>query len=250
MLKDLITPEDVPKIQEFFANRPKDPFANNSDYANVVVDDRIYLPELEKKLAELYPDMMVFATNYFAGDAQNGAYSGWHTGINLSKLFVGHPQLYTVWIPLQTLTSETGGRLWFYGGEYLETFIELLKETDKKTMMLHYITIMLTEKELEKRKVTEDCPLGDAFIFSEMIPHSVDNDCTIKREILSVRLVDKNAVVDEAFLKEIEEFPEDGKINYADNKKYFNSLYSFLSKTKRTYDQTMELDAKRKRGEL
>lgn len=245
-MKNVITPEDVPKIQEFFADCPVDPFAAGSDYKNVVVDKRLYLPSLEKKLEELFPDMMIFATNFFSGDAANGAYSSWHTGANISKLFVNEPTTFTVWIPLQTLTEETGGRLWYYDGEYLPSVIDLLKVAHKKTMMLQYITVTLMEKELEAHKITEDCHLGDAFMFWELNPHAVDNLCNIKRDVLSVRMISRDAVVDHAFMKELEEFPDDLVLNWGDDKRVMTALLNFLRKTKATYDASLELYEKLK----
>jgi len=58
-------------------------------------------------------------------------------------------------------------------------------------------------KELNENKVTEDCAFGDGFVFKEIIPHMVDEDCNIKREILSVRLIEKGAVLDNDFIDEI-----------------------------------------------
>lgn len=250
VLKDLVTPEEIAQVKEFFHNcKEKDPLVNISDYSHVVLDTRLHLPSLEAKLNALFPDMMVFATNFFSGDSQNGVYSGWHTGANLSKLFVGEPETCTVWIPLQTLTAETGGRLWFYNSEYLDSVIDVLRVTSKKTQIFQFLMLQLLEKDLEANKVrathitinlkiTEDCQLGDAFMFWEINPHCVDRDCNINREILSVRLVSKDAVVDEQFIKELEELPEDEPINLFEEKKTMMRLHGFLLKTKATFENS------------
>lgn len=239
VLKDVIKPEDADKIRAYFDGQPIDPIAEGSDYSRLVVNHRLILPSLEARLKELLPDMMIYSTNYFCGDKQNGEYSDWHTGINFSKVFVGEPDTCTVWVPLQNLSEETGGRLWFYNGEYLDSVVDLLKATDKKTYLFQYIMMSLFTKELEANKVTEDCQLGDAFLFWETNPHCVDKLCKIKREVLSIRMIKRGSVVDTEFLKELEEFPEDAKVNYVENKKVIQGLFDLLDGIRKSYDKSI-----------
>jgi len=250
-LKNLITPEDVPKIREFYAaSVVLDDLKQNMSYSKVVLNDRFYLPSLEKRLGELFPDMMVFATNYFSGDKIKGEYSGWHTGTNLSKLFIGSPNTCTVWIPLQDLTSETGGRLWFYNGEYLDDVVDLLKVSKKATMLFQYLMLDVIEDELEKHKVTEDCKFQDGFMFWEINPHCVDRECVIPREVLSVRLISKDAVIDEAILAELEAYPDDRIVHMVENKKMMASLLKFLTDTKKSWETSWEIIKQQEKDEV
>jgi len=247
-LKNLITAEDVPKIREFFATCPVDPFAKGSDYKSVVTNERLYLPSLENRLRELFPDLMVFSTNFFSGDKPKGEYSGWHTGVNLSKVFIGEPDTCTVWIPLQTLTAETGGRLWFYNGEYLDSIVDMLKVTNKLTHAFQYIMLALLEKELETNKVTGDCQFGDGFMFREVNPHCVDRDCNIPRDVLSVRLISRTAVVDDAFFKTIENLPEGEPINLIENKDILMRLYRFITGTRDCFEKSLAFEKEREKN--
>jgi len=242
VLKNLITEEEAQLARDYFSQETPDPIAAGSDYKQLVLNKRIVLPALEKRLQSQFPEMMVYATNYFAGDAQKGEYSAWHTGVNLSKLFVDEPETLTVWIPLQTLTEETGGRLWFYNGEYLDSVIDLLKVTTKFTHVFQYLLLHLLNAELEAHKITEDCAFGDGFVFSETNPHCVDKLCTIKRDILSVRLIKKGVVIDEPFLKKLEEIPEDETVNLIENKAILGRLLLFLNQTKGSYEKSLELE--------
>jgi len=172
-----------------------------TDYTAMAVDDYCKLPELEKAFAELFPQMQIFATHWFSGESKN--YSDWHTGINFQKAFKGNPLIVTVWIPLQELTSKTGGRLWFYNGPLLPHIIATTRGVNKKNYIFQYYMLYLMKDALEKNKITEDCAFGDAFAFKEIIPHAVDFDCVIKREILSVRLIEKGAQLDQEFIDDI-----------------------------------------------
>jgi hypothetical protein len=242
VIKNLITDEEMVAVREFFYSCEKpDSLVDASSYSHVVLDTRLNLPSLEKKLKGIFPDMKIFATNFFSGEAENGVYSTWHTGANLSKLFVGEPNTCTVWIPLQTLTAETGGRLWFYNSEYLNSVIDVLRITDKKTMGLQYLILQLLQKDLEANKITEDCAVGDAFMFWEINPHCVDLECKIKREVLSVRLVKNDAVVDEAFLKELVDLPDDEPVNLFETKNLLMRLHLFLEKTKKQFEESNEI---------
>jgi len=240
LIKNLVTPEEIDFIRNFFSDIPSSRKIDG-DYDKLVFG-RLVLPSLEEKLAKLFPDMMVFTTHYFTGAKEKGQYSGWHTGINLSKLFIGNPDTCTVWIPLQTLSEKTGGRLWFYNGEYLQSFMDILRLCDKKNNIAQYLILKLIEEELEKCKITDDCNFGDAFLFWEINPHKVDTECIIvPREILSVRLVKKGCVIDEAFLEELRNFGEKDVWNYVEDYKIINSLSVFLEKTKIAYHESLQI---------
>jgi len=242
VIKNLLSPEEAELTRAFYANNdPTDFSLNGTDYSAMVLGKRLVLPKLEARLKELYPDMVVFNSHYFAGKQEGATYSGWHTGVNLSKLFVGYPETFSVWVPLQTLTEQTGGRLWFYNGEYLDSVIDLLSVTEKKTMVFQYLMLGLLEKELEENKVTADCQFGDAFHFWEWNPHCVDTLCKIPREVVSFRLIRKDAVIDQAFFDLICNHPEGQLDNNLEEKKHFNSLVKLLTLFKSQYEQTVAL---------
>jgi len=240
LLKNMITEAEAQKIRNFFVldeTEAKSHLKGN-DYSQVTLHKRLDLPALEARILELYPEMMIFNTHYFSGESSTGGvYSGWHTGVNLSKLFVGNPTTFSIWIPLQTLTEETGGRLWFYNGEYLDSVIDMLKITDKKTSAFQYLLLSILEKELEAHKITDDCQFGDAFYFWEWNPHCVDQLCKIKRDVISVRLVSKDAVIDTAFLEELQNIKEDEVHNHIETKDIMDRLTNFLAKEKKAYDE-------------
>jgi hypothetical protein len=107
----------------------------------------------------------------------------------------------------------------------------------------------MIEDELEAHKVTADCEYGDGFYFSEINPHCVDRLCSIKRDILSVRLISRDAVVDDAFIKELDEFPEGAVTNgRVETKRMLASLHAFLVKTKACFEASVEIERARKEG--
>jgi hypothetical protein len=245
--KNVISEKDREEIRHFFNEKREtnDPnLLNSTDYDTAILNQRLVLPSLEDTLKKLYPDMMIFSTHYFSGSKEGGEYSSWHTGINLSKTFKGFPVIRTVWIPLQTLTSETGGRLWFYNGEYMPALLDMWKGTNKKTSFLQFFILSVMNEELENNKITEDVEFGDVWVFPETYPHKVDRDCKIQRDILSVRLIERSAILDEEFLKELLEFPEDGVINMIEKKEHINILSQFLNETATNFRQSKELENK------
>jgi hypothetical protein len=108
VIKGLLKPEEADQVRAFIAGTASDMGLQGTDYDKMLLGARIHLPRIEAKLEELYPDMMVFSSHFFSGTGEKpGAiYSGWHTGCNLSKTFVGYPETFTVWMPLQTLTEK------------------------------------------------------------------------------------------------------------------------------------------------
>jgi len=148
--------------------------------------------------------MRIFGTHWFKGEKDNAIYSGWHTGINLQKCFQGKPLLITCWIPLQDLTSDTGGRLWYYNGPHQVSWVDVIRHANKNNMVLQYVLLQNYCLHVDDYKITEDIKSGDCFVFREIMPHSVDKDSHGVREILSVRLVDKTAEIDEEFFQELD----------------------------------------------
>jgi len=250
-LKNLITEDVARQIKEYYATSPlATVLTGNSksygDYKALNVGDRVYIPALDDRLEELFPEYMIFGIHYFSGDSPKGEYSGWHTGVNISKLFVGHPSVMSVWIPLQTLTKETGGRLWLYNGDYLQSIKDVLTRGDKKSQLTHYMIMNLFAKEMDAHKVTEDCQLGDGFLFSEMNPHSVDSDCSIPRDVLSVRMVKRGTPLDPDFMKELEEIKEDEMTNIVEPKRIMNQLLTLLKQFLNAYETSLAIDEKRR----
>jgi len=102
--------------------------------------------------------------------------------------------------------------------------------------------LKLIQEDLEKNKITDDCNFGDAFLFWEINPHKVDSDCMIKpREILSVRLVKKGSVIDEAFLDEVRNFGEKDVWNYVENYEMISALSNLLEQTKRAFQESLQI---------
>ncbi len=135
LLKDIITQEEIQAARNFFQDVPSYS-QRRDDYSVSIVGHRPNIPTLEARIHALFPDMMWFACQYFAGEKKNGVYGGWHTDLNGGKPFKGNPNLITIWIPFQTLTEETGGRLWLYGGPKAESVLDVLDSCSKKTMAL------------------------------------------------------------------------------------------------------------------
>jgi len=236
VLRNIFTEEDAAIAREFFRNKSTLDLTG-TDYTAVSVNDYCKIPALEKKMDELFPDMQIFATHWFSGEAGAKNYSDWHTGINFQKTFVGHPLIITVWIPLQDLTSKTNGRLWFYNGPLLPHIIHTTRGVDKKNYLFQYYMLYLMKNALEQHKITEDCAFGDGFVFKEIMPHAVDTECNIKREIISVRLIEKGAVIDQKFIDEVKELGKDEKfLTVKETHVEMAVLGDFLQNLKNTYE--------------
>lgn len=236
VLRNIFTAEDAAIAREFFKNKETLDLTG-TDYTAVSVNDYCKIPALEKKMDELFPDMQIFATHWFSGEAGAKNYSDWHTGINFQKTFVGHPLIITVWIPLQELTSKTGGRLWFYNGPLLPHIIHTTRGVDKKNYLFQYYMLYLMKNALEQHKITEDCAFGDGFVFKEIMPHAVDTECNIHREIISVRLIEKGAVIDQKFIDEVKELGKDDKFMIVKETNHEMAvLGDFLQNLKNTYE--------------
>lgn len=175
--------------------------------------------------------MMVFSSHYFSGSKPNGVYSTWHTGINVSRPFKNRPKTYTLWIPLQSLTESTGGRLWYYNGDHLKTVGTLCHEPicAKHSAAYVYLTVDLMEDELERHKITEDCQFGDGFLFSEMNPHGVDTNCIIKRDVISFRLLDCNAEEDD-LIDYLEGLDQEQQMTPLEKRAQLNRMILFCNK--------------------
>jgi hypothetical protein len=69
-------------------------------------------------------------------------------------LFIGSFYLLCFfWLIL--IPSATGGRLWYYNGQYLPDLMRIIRAADKKNYMLQYYILYLMAKELNEHKVTE-----------------------------------------------------------------------------------------------
>lgn len=164
-------------------------------------------PELEERILTRYPGFRIAGAHFFGGSKDNAEYSGWHTGINITKTFKGNPDLRTIWIPLCNLNSETGGRLWFYNGPFANQLDDVMRICDKRSSVQHNILAAM-HSELEQHKVTADIEVGDALVFRETTPHMVDGDSSGKRYVLSIRIVEEDAELDDEYLAHCEKFAE------------------------------------------
>jgi len=187
--------------------------------------------------------MMVYATSFLSGMTANGEYSKWDTSSNLSKAFVSCPDTLTVWIPLHTVNEDTGGRLWLYTGDYLDSMVDMLKTIGKKTQATQYVLLSIFKEEMDEHKIATNCDFGDGVVFWDLHPHIVDELCKSKLEVLSVRLVKRGSEIDHKFLKEVEEFPEDGVVNIIEKKPWLQSLSAFLEKVRVSYEKSVEIDS-------
>jgi len=130
----------------------------------------------------------------------------------------------------------------------VDSTVDLITAMDKKTMMFQYVMLDMLEKELEANQIVVDCKLGDALLFWELNPHRAEK-CTIKRDVLYVRLVSRDAKVDEEFIKAVDEVvvKPDEKLNFVDTKENFVHLHKFLTGTKRSFERSLELVKEQKK---
>jgi len=247
-LKNILSQEEMQLTREFYKNFcSEQKYFESLDYTQCSVEAVLRLPKLESKLAELFPNMMVFAQHWFAGEKDGAEYSDWHTGINIQKCFKGKPLIITVWLPLQDLNSETGGQLWFYNGPHHSKIIDVIRNAGKQNMMMQYSILYNYVDDLEQHKITENVEAGDALIFREIQPHSVDRNSHGLREILSVRLIEKNATIDDLFFEIVDKSLADEKFTFIETKDSIASLKGFCEKTRDpflTYKNQNEADQK------
>lgn len=151
------------------------------------------MPLLSALLPQLLDDLHCIGTNFFCSDPTNPSLSDhgeWHTGHSLYFGVKGGVAM-TMWIPLQDVNEETGGRLKMYNGEYISQIDELLQcqvrnvgnSISNKHSLLQYLN-----HELEDETRVENMSVGDVLIFDEMLPHQAEK-CLIEREVLAIRLV-------------------------------------------------------------
>jgi len=244
-IKNCFTAEDREEVRAFFAEKRNTCQAahivNGSDYHTAVINQRIFLPRFEAKLKQLFPGMIVYRTVYLAGEVDGGRYSGWHTDYNGTKAFktkVKHPRAYNLWVPLQPLNEETGGRLWFYDGPHMKNIENVLRLCHKKSMILQYMLLGLLKDELDAHQATENMEFGDALLFSEIRPHKVDTSCKVQREVFTCWLIDEDAVLDDEFIDEVIAFPEDETVNELETKVHMKALERFITDARNLWNTT------------
>jgi len=200
------------------------------------------LPSLVALLPQLFDHLHIIGSNFFCSEPTNpkqDSHGEWHTGHSL--YFGVRGSAMTLWIPLQDLNEDTGGRLKLYNGKYISQIDDLLncqvRHTGNSISNEHSILKFLNH-ELESGCKIENMCVGDALLFDEMLPHQAEK-CRIHREALAVRLVlgdyslDKELI--QQVLKRYETVP--GEIGYAGE--YLENLleygeYQFPGSAERT----------------
>lgn len=231
-LPGLLSEDEAQQARDHFAAASTDQMNADLEYTQLNVNSYAHLPKLEAKLEKLFPNMKIFGTHWFQGKKDGAEYSGWHTGINLQKCFKGKPLLITCWIPLQDLTSETGGQLWYYNGPHQTELIESIRHAGKQNMLMQYCLLQNYDAHLEQYKVTENVKAGDCFVFREIMPHSVDTNSHGLREIISIRLVEKSAEIDDEFFAELDSSLEKNKFTFLESDGSIKTLKDFCSQVK------------------
>jgi len=104
-----------------------------------------------------------------------------------------------------------------------------------------YILMDLVSKELDANKITRDATFGEGFLFSEMLPHMVDDEFTPSgeteaREVLTLWLIEEDAVLDKDFVQEVCDFPDDGVINQIETKIHMQALERFVTQSKSLFE--------------
>jgi hypothetical protein len=180
--------------------------------------DRI--PSLAALLPQLFEDLHIIGSNFFCSeptDPKRDSHGEWHTGHSL-YFGVGGVAM-TLWIPLQDLNEETGGRLKLYNGKYISQIDDLLKcqvrHTGNSISNEHSILKFLNH-ELDSGCKVESMSVGDALLFDEMLPHQAEK-CFIHREALAVRLVLGDYALDKELIQRVLDRYQTvpGEIDYA-----------------------------------
>jgi len=175
--------------------------AANTMYAYL---DRI--PSLVSLLPQLLDNLHSIGTNFFCSEPTNpklADHGEWHTGHSL--YFGVRGAAMTMWVPLQDLNEETGGRLKIYNGKYISQMDDLLtcqvrnigNSISNKHSILQYLN-----HELEDNCEIPNMSVGDALIFDEMLPHQAEK-CLIHREVLAIRLVIGDYSLDRELIQQV-----------------------------------------------
>jgi len=166
--------------------------------------DRI--PSLVALLPQLFEDLHIIGSNFFCSeptDPKRESHGEWHTGHSL-YFGVGGVAM-TLWIPLQDMNEETGGRLKLYNGKYISQIDDLLncqvRHTGNSISNDHSILKFLNH-ELDSGCKVENMSVGDALLFDEMLPHQAEK-CFIHREAIAVRLVLGDYALDKELIQRV-----------------------------------------------
>jgi hypothetical protein len=180
--------------------------------------DRI--PSLAALLPQLFEDLHIIGSNFFCSeptDPKRDSHGEWHTGHSL-YFGVGGVAM-TLWIPLQDMNEETGGRLKLYNGKYISQIDDLLncqvRHIGNSISNEHSILKFLNH-ELDSGCKVENMSVGDALLFDEMLPHQAEK-CLIHREAIAVRLVLGDYALDKELIQRVLERYKTvpGEISYA-----------------------------------
>ena len=188
------------------------------------------IPSLVKLLPQLFDDVHVIGSNFFCSeptDPNAESLGEWHTGHSL--YFGVSGVAYTLWIPLQDLDENTGGRLKMYNGKYISQMDDLLdcqvrhmgNSISNKHSILQYLN-----GELESDYQVESMQVGDALLFDEMLPHQAER-CSIQRNVIAVRLVLGEFQLDRPLIQQVIDRYKTvpGEISYA--AEYLENLLEF-----------------------
>jgi len=164
------------------------------------------IPSLVALLPQLFDDLHIVGSNFFCSeptDSKQDTHGEWHTGHSL--YFGVGGTAYTLWIPLQDLNEETGGRLKLYNGKYISQIDDLLncqvRHVGNSISNEHSILKFLNH-ELDSGCKIENMSVGDALLFDEMLPHQAEK-CSIHREVLAVRLVIGDYSLDKELIQRV-----------------------------------------------
>jgi len=178
------------------------------------------MPTLYLTLNQLFDDIHIIGSNMFCSEPMDPSappLGEWHTGHSL--YFGVNGQAMTMWIPLQDLDEETGGRLKMYNGRHISQIDDLLdcqvRNIGNSISNEHSILKFLNE-ELNEGCTIPDMKAGDLLLFDEMLPHQAEN-CRIHREAFAVRIVLGEYTLDEEVIEQVLERyrTRPGEIGYA-----------------------------------
>lgn len=170
-----------------------------------------HVPSLEQRAAAMFPDLRLFCIQYQSSRPSEGRkLLPWHTGFGMGQLFVGRPRVKTLWVPLQDITSQTGGQVWYYDGPQSAAIDQLLVASNPRNSRLQEAMVETLVDEFEAHATTQDCVFGDGLMFDVLTPHKVDDRYSGEsRRTLSLRFVEKGFTLDEAWCDYVENVPQD-----------------------------------------
>jgi len=202
-VQNIVTEEDRELIRKGFSEN--DPFRSYWGHEMVSFEPpKTELEKLTERIQKRFPGYKVFSAHYFRSEKERAVLSDWHNGLNFAKVFKGHPDLKSLWIPLQDVNQKTGGQLWFYNGPLAKQLEDISRAADKRSSNLQNLLLGHLRKELDAHAVTADVRFGEGLLFSMMVPHCVYSDSTGPREVVSIRLCEDAAELDMEFFDYLE----------------------------------------------